>query len=317
MLKLTHIKKSFQGKLVLKDITFRMAQGESIVMLGANGAGKSTLLKIIMKMLREDGGKIEWSLKKPRISYVPQSPSMIGNLTVWQFASYLLALHGRKEKTLEALGKAGLEAQKKEIAENLSTGQMKRLLFQLAVLAKPELLIMDEPTAGMDLEAKRQFYRQLAAMRQTGMSFIVTTHILSEAEQLADRLLYLDGGMIKKDRPIYEIKQDQQTISFSAGREYNLLLSSLGYHYQDGIYRKLTKKAEEEIKVLLNAAVPLKQLEVTSNSLETYVEELEGEETSEHKTVHRRSTWQKRKHTYKKTQLLCGTVFFVSLGHLA
>jgi ABC-2 type transport system ATP-binding protein len=279
MLELNHIKKSFQGKSVLEDVTFKMTQGESVVMLGANGAGKSTLLKIIMKMLRPDGGMIESSLEKSRISYVPQSPSMIGNLTVWQFASYLLALHGRKEQTLEALRKAGLEAKKKEIAENLSAGQMKRLLFQLAVIEKPELLIMDEPTAGMDLEAKRQFYRQLAAMRQTGMSFIVTTHILSEAEQLADRLLYLEGGMIREDRLIEEIKQDQQTITFRASRQYNRLLLSLGYQYQDGIYRKLTKKTVEEIKVLLDAAVPLEQLEVTNNTLETYVEELEGEET--------------------------------------
>jgi ABC-type multidrug transport system ATPase subunit len=72
-----------------------MTQGESIVMLGANGAGKSTLSKIITKILREGCGKIEWSQEKHRISYVPQSPSMIGILSVWQFASYLLTLHGR------------------------------------------------------------------------------------------------------------------------------------------------------------------------------------------------------------------------------
>ncbi|AIF66210.1 hypothetical protein GZ22_05970 [Terribacillus saccharophilus] len=278
MLRINHINKSFKGQPVLRDITFHMAEGESILLLGANGAGKSTLLKIVLQMLKQDRGSMTWKGIRPHIGYVPQAPSMIGNLTVLQFASYVLSLHGRKKQVQTVLQDAGLESKRKVLAEKLSTGQMKRLLFQLAVAVKPKLLIMDEPTAGMDLEAKRKFRKQLSAVRSDGVSVLLTTHILSEAGELAERLLYLEDGVIKIDRPIEEIKMDKKSISFRTDPKNKSLLLSVGYIQQEGLYRKLTEDADFELKLLIQNNIRFSQLEIKGDTLEQYVEGLEGEE---------------------------------------
>ncbi|MFP7479285.1 ABC transporter ATP-binding protein [Terribacillus saccharophilus] len=278
MLKLNHISKSFQGHAVLEDITFQIKEGESILLLGANGAGKSTLLKIIMQMIRQDHGKMIWNIKRPQIGYVPQAPSMIANLTVKQFASYVLALHGRKAQTFDVLQQAGLEAKSKVLAEDLSVGQMKRLLFQLAAATKPKLLILDEPTAGMDMEAKQIFRKQLSAAREDGASLLLTSHILSEAEELTDRLLYLEGGVIKEDRTINEIRLRKQSISFRTVGRNNTLLVSMGYMYKEGIFHKLSNDAAEDLKYLIEKGIQLKQLEIKGDTLERYVDELHKKE---------------------------------------
>ncbi|PAE16609.1 hypothetical protein CHH91_08085 [Virgibacillus sp. 7505] len=278
MLKIDHISKSFNGQLVLRDITFQMTEGESILLLGANGAGKSTLIKIVLQMLKQDRGSMNWEGKRPHIGYVPQSPSMIGNLTLYQFVSYMLSLHGKRKQIQEVLRDTGLESKKKVLAENLSTGQMKRLLFQLAVAVKPKLLIMDEPTAGMDLEAKRKFRRQLSNVRSNGMSVLITTHILSEAEELAERLLYLEDGVIKVDRPIKEIKMDRKSISFRTDSKNKRILVSMGYIQKDGLYRKLTEDADNELELLIQKSIKFSQLEIIGDTLEQYVEGLERDE---------------------------------------
>jgi ABC-2 type transport system ATP-binding protein len=278
MLKINHVSKSFKGQQVLRDITFQIAEGESILLLGANGAGKSTLLKIVLQMLKQDRGSMEWKGKKPHIGYVPQAPSMIGNLTVYQFASYVLSLHGKRVQVLTVLQDAGLEPKKKVLAGNLSTGQMKRLLFQLAVAVKPKLLIMDEPTAGMDLEAKRQFRKRLLDVRAEGISVLLTTHILLEAEELADRLLYLDDGVIKVDRPIEDIMLDRKSISFRTDSKYKGFLLSMGYTQQEGLYQKLTEDADKELQLLIQHNIKFTQLEIKGDTLEQYVEGLEREE---------------------------------------
>ncbi len=278
MLKLDHISKSFKGQQVLRDITFHMAEGESILLLGANGAGKSTLIKIVLQMLKQDQGSMTWKGKRSYIGYVPQAPSMIGNLSVLQFASYVLSLHGRKNQVQTVLRDAGLESKRKELAENLSTGQMKRLLFQLAVAVKPKLLIMDEPTAGMDLEAKRKFRKQLSDVRSDGVSVLLTTHILSDAGELAERLLYLEDGVIKVDRSIEGIKMDRKSISFQTDSKHKSLLLSMGYIQEEGLYRKLTEDADFELKLLIQNSIRFSQLEIKGDTLEQYVEGLEGEE---------------------------------------
>lgn len=275
MLKVISISKAFLGHTVLRDITFQVKEGESILLLGANGAGKSTLLKIIMQMIRPDHGKMQWASKRPQIGYVPQTPSMIGNLTVQQFASYVLALHGRKAQSSAVIQNAGLEDKSKVVAEDLSTGQMKRLLFQLAAATNPKLLILDEPTAGMDLEAKRSFREQLFEARARGISILVTTHILSEAQELADRLLYLESGVIKEDRPINEIGLLRQSISFRTDSANNNLLVSMGYIFKEGVYQKLIYDADKELKHLIEKNIQLKQLEIKGDTLERYVEELD------------------------------------------
>lgn len=274
MLMLHHISKSFHGQSVLRDITFRMSEGESILLLGANGAGKSTLIKIILRMLQQDHGEMEWSGIRPRIGYVPQSPSIMGNLTIRQFISYVLSLHGKRSHISTVLKDAGLDEKSKMLAENLSTGQMKRLLFRLAIAAKPKLLIMDEPTAGMDLEAKRLFRRQLSAIRADGIGILVTTHIPSEAEELTDRLLYLESGVIRVDRAIEDIRRLRQSISFRTDSKDEKLLFSLGYTLRDGVFQKLTDDADKELQLLIQRNIQLKQLEIKGETLKRYVEGL-------------------------------------------
>jgi len=189
------------------DLTAR--KGEVLALLGPNGAGKSTLLRALAGRVRLDAGQIRIGGGPPgdravrrRVGFVPQSIALWGRLPVRTNLEILgrLAGLGRREvpaAVADALGWSGLAERAGDPVESLSGGMQRRINIAAATLHRPDLLLLDEPTVGLDPVAREAVHRVLAGLRDRGMALILTTHDLVEAEALADRVAVLAAGVVR------------------------------------------------------------------------------------------------------------------------
>jgi ABC-2 type transport system ATP-binding protein len=207
------IRKSFQGRTVLFDVSFRIARGEIIGFVGPNGAGKSTTMKIVCNLLRPDAGTVQLDgvdlRKEPRlflsqIGALIESPAFYPSLSAFDHVAYFARLRGcysaaTISATLERVGLAPLS--KKKVGE-FSTGMKQRLGIALAVLHSPQFLLLDEPMNGLDpvgMVGVRELVRALS--RENGVAVLVSSHLLYEVEQVCDRVLFIkDGRLVREKR---------------------------------------------------------------------------------------------------------------------
>lgn len=209
VIKLENISKSFRNINALQNINLDIFSGELFGLLGPNGAGKSTLISLIAGNLRADNGKIFISGKelatddkksRIRVGICPQSLVYWKLLTCKEQLEFIGSLYGLDKNTseyrsLSLLEKLGLENKKNEIASNLSGGMQRRLNILLALMHDPEILILDEPEAGLDPQSRvlvRDFIKSLARMK----TVIFTTHNMDEAERICDRIAIIDRGSL-------------------------------------------------------------------------------------------------------------------------
>ena len=199
------------GELVAVDgIDFSVAAGECFGLLGPNGAGKTSTIKMITCVSPLSGGELivdgmdvrtEGRRIKSILSVVPQEDNLDPDLTVWQnltvYARYYdipaPEAHRRADEVLELFQ---LQARKKEIVENLSGGMQRRLIFARALMNQPKILIMDEPTTGLDPQARHLVWRKIRLLQSQGITLLLTTHNMEEAEHLCDRLVVMHQGKI-------------------------------------------------------------------------------------------------------------------------
>lgn len=199
------------GELVAVDgIDFSVAAGECFGLLGPNGAGKTSTIKMITCVSPLSGGELivdgmdvrtEGRRIKSILSVVPQEDNLDPDLTVWQnltvYARYYdipaPEAHRRADEVLELFQ---LQDRKKEIVENLSGGMQRRLIFARALMNQPKILIMDEPTTGLDPQARHLVWRKIRLLQSQGITLLLTTHNMEEAEHLCDRLVVMHQGKI-------------------------------------------------------------------------------------------------------------------------
>lgn len=202
-LKTRHLTKAFHGKNVVEDVSLRVEGGEVYGLLGPNGAGKSTLLKMIAGMMHPTSGEIlidekPWTRSHlSKIGALIETPPIYGNLTARENLKVrALLLNGSDERIDEVLEMVGLSEVGKKKSEKFSLGMKQRLGIALALLNRPELLILDEPTNGLDplgVESLRGLIRNLS---EEGVTVIVSSHILVEVEAVADTIGILYGGRL-------------------------------------------------------------------------------------------------------------------------
>ena len=196
------------GFAALKDINLNIKKGEIFAMLGPNGAGKTTLISIICGIVTPSSGKVtvdnfdiidDYRETRARIGIVPQELTLEQFETVFNNVSYSRGLYGKKpdpdhiEKILKQLS---LWDKKNLILRQLSGGMKRRVLIAKALSHEPNILFLDEPTAGVDVELRQEMWKVVESLRDTGVTIILTTHYIEEAEAIADRIGVINQGEI-------------------------------------------------------------------------------------------------------------------------
>jgi ABC-2 type transport system ATP-binding protein len=201
----------FHEVVALGGVSFAVAPGEVFGLLGPNGAGKTTTLRVLTTLLRPTEGRAqvagfdvrrEGLAVRASIGYVPQAISVDGALTARENLEFYGRVTGvpardRRERTEEAIAAMELEAMLDRLARNLSGGMLRRLEIATALLNRPRVLFLDEPTVGLDPMARRLVWERLDALRdQAATTVVVTTHMMEEAERQCDRLAIMDHGRL-------------------------------------------------------------------------------------------------------------------------
>ena len=201
------LNKHFGDKHVVKDLTLQVARGEIYGFLGPNGSGKTTSIRMLCGLLTPDSGSgtclgydviRQTASIKREVGYMTQRFSLWEDLTIREnldFVARMYGMHGRREAVAKAISKLGLESRSNQLAGSLSGGWKQRLALAACMLHEPKLLLLDEPTAGVDPKARRDFWEQIHALAATGISVLVSTHYMDEAER-CHRLAYLAYGKL-------------------------------------------------------------------------------------------------------------------------
>lgn len=209
ILELSSLTKIYPGGLkALDNVDLSIRKGEIFALLGPNGAGKTTLIGAVCGLVRPSDGtmkafgidlKKHWRSARARIGLVPQEIATDMFETVWRAVSYSRGLFGlapNKARIEEILRALSLWDKRHAQIRELSGGMKRRVLIAKAMAHEPELLFLDEPTAGVDVELRKDMWRQIDDMRARGVTIILTTHYIEEAEEMADRVGIIDKGRI-------------------------------------------------------------------------------------------------------------------------
>ena len=210
LMSVSHLTKSFKKNKVLNDVSFEVHQGEVLCFLGPNGAGKTTTINILTAALGSDGGEITYKGRpinrqlrsyKQALGIVPQDLALYEKLSAEQnlrFFASLYGLHGPalKKAINEALVFAGLDDRRRDKVKTFSGGMKRRLNIACAIAHRPELVIMDEPTVGIDPQSRNYILDSIKKLRDEGMTVIYTTHYMEEVEVISTRIIIMDHGSI-------------------------------------------------------------------------------------------------------------------------
>ncbi len=218
MLKIEHLIKSYADQPVLKDLNLNIRKGEIYALLGKNGSGKSTTIKILCNLLNADGGTILFKGRRldPQTKYeigiAPQEISVYNNLTFnenLRFFGNLYGLYGEilKQRIHELFDIFDLHQHANKRINELSGGWKRRINLAVALIHNPDLLILDEPTAGLDIEIRNELWTLIGELKKKEISILLTTHLLEEAENLCDRIGILHNGIIHAEGTLEELKK--------------------------------------------------------------------------------------------------------------
>ncbi len=207
ILEINNVKKHFKEVRAVDGISFSVAKGEFLAVLGPNGAGKTTLLEMIEGIQNPDSGNItisglSWNnnekLLRKILGICLQETDFIERLNVEETLELFASFYDLpKERALESMELVNLAEKRKALTKNLSGGQKQRLALGVALINKPELLLLDEPTTGLDPAARREIWEILRRLKEEiNMTLILTTHYMEEAEYLCERIIILDKGKI-------------------------------------------------------------------------------------------------------------------------
>jgi ABC-2 type transport system ATP-binding protein len=197
----------------VRDVTAQVRVGETVALLGPNGAGKSTTVDMLLGLQEPDDGSVEVFGGPPdravaagRIGAMLQDGGVLRDLTVRELLTMMAALYSTPLDVDETLALSRLDDLADHRTERLSGGETQRLRFAVALVSDPDLLVLDEPTVGMDVEARHAFWTTVRELSGSGKTFLFATHYLEEADEYADRALLMARGRIVADGPPNEIK---------------------------------------------------------------------------------------------------------------
>ena len=248
-LAITDLRKTYDnGFTALKGINLSVQQGDFYALLGANGAGKSTTIGIISSLVNKTSGTVtifgydldtQRELAKSQLGLVPQEFNFnvfepVGEILINQGGYYGIERPIATERAEKLLKQLGLWEKRKEQARTLSGGMKRRLMIARALIHEPRLLILDEPTAGVDIEIRRSMWEFLTDLNQSGITIILTTHYLEEAESLCRNIGIIDQGQLIENTSMKTLlsRLDTETYVFDLGEAIEQIDSLGACHFQ-------------------------------------------------------------------------------------
>src|SRR3954468_8987121 len=210
---LSGVTKSFGDVHAVRGIDLRIEPGEIVAFLGPNGAGKTTTIDMVLGLSQPTTGSVEVLGLSPRqaiarglVSAVMQTGGLLKDLSVRETVAYTASLFASAAPVDEVLRTAGIESIADRKVGKCSGGEQQRLRFAMALLSDPALLLLDEPTTGMDVEGRRTFWSAIRADAAKGRTILFATHYLEEADQYADRIILISRGRVVADGTGSEIR---------------------------------------------------------------------------------------------------------------
>lgn len=218
MLRIENLKKSYGGRPVLQDLTLNIPDGEIYGLLGQNGAGKTTTINIICNLLKADSGAIAINNQsvseatKKLIGVAPQENLLYKTLSCEENLNFYAQIYGlnaqeRRQQIEICLAAVNLLDRAKSPVETLSGGMQRRLNIAVALVHQPKLVILDEPTTGLDIEARYEIWDLIRRLKNQGITVLLTTHLLDEAERLCQRIGIMKGGRIVAEGSLEELRK--------------------------------------------------------------------------------------------------------------
>jgi ABC-2 type transport system ATP-binding protein len=272
--RVTDLVRHYGDVRAVDGISFQVRRGEVFGLLGPNGAGKTTTIEMLEGLNKPDSGRAEVlgiditrqpDQLKQRIGVQLQTAALYPNLSVVELVDLFASFYEHRRPTADIIRELGLDERDKALSRDLSGGQRQRLSIALALVNDPELIFLDEPTTGLDPQARRTLWDQIEDLRRQDKTIVLTTHYMEEAEQLCDRVAIMDHGKILEIGTVNELVArhfQERTVRFTARPELpDDLLKSL-----PGVER-VTRETDESILYTLDAAQTVGALLRTGDQL--------------------------------------------------
>ncbi|MGG7178381.1 ABC transporter ATP-binding protein [Clostridium paraputrificum] len=303
ILEVNGLKKKYTDNYVVNGISFEVNKGEILGFLGPNGAGKSTTINILSTALRSTEGKIQFMGKdiseskleyKSSLGIVPQSLAIFENIPAIENVKYFASFYGLrgeelKRKSEEALDMVGLLDRAKDLPKTYSGGMKRRLNIACALAHSPKLLILDEPTVGIDPQSRNHILESIKKLREIGTTIIYTTHYMEEVEAICDRVLIIDKGVIIAEGTLEELKKsmEESTVYNISGEGIENIEKTI-FESIEGVNKvevgeslkvstiKDANNLDKIILKLINAKVKIKNMVTEEQNLETTFLNLTG-----------------------------------------
>ena len=273
--------KNYGSLQAVKGISLSIGAGEVVAMLGPNGAGKTTSISLLLGLRKPTSGSARLFGMKPtdrrarsRTGVMLQESGVPQVLKVSEMIDLFRSYYPSPMPTARVIELAGLEEKAQSQNKDLSGGQRQRLYFALAICGDPDLIFLDEPTVGLDVESRRSFIQSIKGFIASGKTIVLTTHNLDEADELARRVVVIDHGLIIADASPDEIKAKVigRRVSFTSGKPLTQTdfdgLPVMHSEIQGSHYVLVTSEPEALLRELFRRGTDIRDLEVAGAGLE-------------------------------------------------
>ena len=279
VIKVEKLSKKIKDKEILRNISFEINDGECVALIGPNGAGKTTLIDCLLGDKFVSSGQIAiqgFAPTDPRlkqlISVLPQENTVVQDLKVKELLSFFQSIYPNSlsNQEIDDLLRFS-DKQKNQLAGKLSGGQKRLFSFVLALIGRPKILFLDEPTAAMDTSTRQHFWEIVNRLKKNGVTIVYSSHYIEEVEHTADRILVLHKGELIRDTTPYAMRGEEQEKHFTVPLTYQEVISTLdqiqGLEIKQNALSFTTKEASQVWKVLQEQGCMIEEIEVRNRTL--------------------------------------------------
>ena len=279
VIKVEKLSKKIKDKEILRNISFEINDGECVALIGPNGAGKTTLIDCLLGDKFMSSGQVAiqgFAPIDPRlkqlISILPQENTVVQDLKVKELLSFFQSIYPNSlsNQEIDDLLKFS-DKQKNQLAGKLSGGQKRLFSFVLALIGRPKILFLDEPTAAMDTSTRQHFWEIVNQLKKNGVTIVYSSHYIEEVEHTADRILVLHKGELIRDTTPYAMRGEEQEKHFTVPLTYQEVISTLDQVQEIEIKQNAlsftTKEASQVWEALQEQGCTIEEIEVRNRTL--------------------------------------------------